>query len=235
LVAAQTQCARAKALVFSLDDASDRGEEWKKVGEVCDGPYEANGTSEDPKFFDVVTRFAAQIPGEPKSDGRQLNEFRQQCRTDIWTYSPDDTTRIDYLALKRILYRVIEEQEARIYTGIPDVTLSSLNLSSSFQIVLEATAGTSHFFRIVPLLAPPTTDIKADHTHTLKITLNGKKNKGDKSLSKKLYESCRERVTANALPSGGEPADFCGTEPGQLLEAIVQALEKGGSSTPAGQ
>jgi hypothetical protein len=108
-------------------------------------------------------------------------------------------------------------------------------------VVLEASAGTTHLFRIVPVLVPPNTDLKADHTHQLKVTLNGKKQKGDKQLSGKLADSCRERVSdKDGKPSvaglgrdANQPTDFCGTEAGRLLESIVQALEKGSSS--AGQ
>ncbi len=240
IAAAQSSCAKAMVLVFAPEDgqALNVAKDLQQVNAVCKRPAKeelADGSTV-PTLLDVAARFAAGIP-EKQKPGHQRNEFRQQCRVDLWSYHPDASTRIDYLALKKILNRVIEEQEARVYAGIPDVTLSSLNLTSSFQITLEASAGTTHFFRIVPLLAPPTTDIKFDHTHMLKITLNGKKNKGDKGLSKKLYDSCRERVVANSGRSVGgadEPVDFCASEAGQLLEAIVQAVEKGGSS-PAGQ
>jgi hypothetical protein len=101
---------------------------------------------------------------------------------------------------------------------------------------MEAQAGTS-FFKIIPVIAPPNTEIKLDHSHTLKITLNGKKGKGDKLNPKRLADSCRERVgdqAYNAASDGAKTtavraAHFCDTAPGQLLESIIQAQEKSGS------
>ena len=76
-----------------------------------------------------------------------------------------------------MLDNVVEKQDAAVHRGVPDATLSSLTLKSEFEIVMEAQAGTQHFFRILPVLIPPNTEFKIDHTHTLKISLNGKKTK----------------------------------------------------------
>jgi hypothetical protein len=226
----------------------------------------ANGIADGPEKVEMacdvyknrLKRIAAELEdGKDEKDDKpqpQLaNEFEAKCHVDTWSFHTDSTTRIDFLALKGLLTNVVEVQEKTVYRGVPDLTLSQLVLTSSFNIVLEASAGTRHFFRIVPLLAPPTTDIRADHTHSLKVTLSGKKNKGDKQLAKKLVDSCRERVKHKAqsepssadAPKGQKRAaqpepptqnpDFCNTEPGQLLEAMVQALEKGGASGSAGQ
>jgi hypothetical protein len=167
----------------------------------------------------------------------QVNDFYDRCDADTWSYQPDDKTTIDYLALKKLLNNVIERQESQIYRGVPDLTLNTLALTSSFELTLEASAGTQHFFRIVPVLVPPIADIKPDHTHQLKITLTGRKQKGDNQLSKKLAQSCKDRVKPSATAPTGSSADkartkeFCETEPGLLLESIIQAI---GSSSSGG-
>ena len=139
-----------------------------------------------------------------------------------------------------MLHNVVEKQDDAIYRGVPDIALSALTMTSAFQITMEAQAGTKHFFRIVPVLVPPNTEVKLDHTHTLKITLNGKKGKADKQNSKRLAESCRERVpyVRDVNDSDGPTGpnahdDLCNTQQGQLLEALIQAQERGGGGAPA--
>lgn len=215
-------CEKAANLAKYLPDPALQREYTKKVQDVCD------------RLVATQRRIAAQLPEEKPTPSRpQANEFMERCNIRTWSFDANDTTRIDFLALKRMLHNVVEYQERDVYRGIPDITLNSLILSSAFQLVLDASAGTKYFLRIVPVLVPPTLDLKADHTHTLKITVNGKKNKGDKQLPKRLYDSCRERV---APQDGGtsQVPEICATEIGQLLESIVQAVEKNagsGSST----
>jgi hypothetical protein len=195
--------------------------------------------------YDAYSSFIASLGTELVSD--QVNEFEQRCHVDTWTFHLDDSTRIDYLALKALLNKVVEEQENAVYHGIPDLTMSQLVLTSSFELTLEVSAGTSHFFRIVPLLAPPNTDLKADHTHLLKITLNGKKQKGDPQLSKNLAQSCHQRLddksekagngaasaTTRASRAGGgstKAGAICDTDAGKLLESMIEALQNGSGS-----
>ena len=164
-------------------------------------------------------------------DRKQTNEFQSACRVDSWTYTVDDTRRIDFLALKRLLNNVVDEQDKAMHRGIPDVSLDKLNLTSSFQLVMETSAATVHIFRFFPVLVPPTGSLKADHTHQLKITLNGRKQKADKGNSKKLIESCRQRLAANSAAEESETESFCESAQGQMLESIVQGLDKASTST----
>lgn len=187
-------------------------------------------------------RLAAQLRrkgiDESEASGKKAleNKFYEKCNADTSTFAPDNTTRIDFLGLKKLLHNIVEDQDKAIYKGIPAISLSAINLTSAFQLTMEAQAGTS-FFKIIPVIAPPNTEIKLDHSHTLKITLNGKKGKGDKLNPKRLADSCRERVgdqAYNAASDGAKTtavraAHFCDTAPGQLLESIIQAQEKSGS------
>jgi hypothetical protein len=95
-------------------------------------------------------------------------------------------------------------------------------------------------------LSAPNGQFKADHTHKLKIQLNGVKRKGDPEYSKKLVRSCQNRVQRQlrdasvlAKPiAGGNPpipADQrCDSLTGIMLEAVIETLETGGGSAGAG-
>jgi hypothetical protein len=115
-----------------------------------------------------LRRLAAQLPWVEhketvKPDKKQLlNEFYEKCHADTSTFTVDNTTRIEFLGVKNLLHNIVGDQDKAIHKGIPDVTLSALNLTSNFQIAMEAQAGTSHFFRIVPVLVPPNTEVKLD-------------------------------------------------------------------------
>src|SRR5262249_25561843 len=108
----------------------------------------------------------------------------------------DDQTEIDYLGLKNLLTNLVEVQadENHIYGGIPELSLDTLNLSTSFQIVVDPTAGMAHIFYFFPLLVPPTAELKLDHTHTLKVTLRGPKQKANAGNSQNLADSCKKRL-----------------------------------------
>ena len=163
----------------------------------------------------------------------QTQEFAKRCRTDLWQFEVEAKTRVDFMGLKRMLDNVVERQEERVYRGIPDVTLDQLVLTSSFNFVLDTSAGTYHIFRFLPVLVPPTVGVKKEHTHSLKITLKGKKTKnkggGDESGSKRLIASCQQRVSVGKSEDQTGNLDFCTTEQGQLLEGILQALDKSNS------
>jgi hypothetical protein len=167
----------------------------------------------------------------------QSQDFGKRCRTDLWQFEVEAKTRVDFMGLKRMLDNVVERQEERVYRGIPDVTLDQLVLTSSFNFVLDASAGTYHIFRFLPVLVPPTVGLKKEHTHTLKITLKGKKTKnkgsGDESGSKRLIASCQQRVSVGKAEDQRGNLDFCTTEQGQLLEGILQALDKSNSGGAA--
>jgi hypothetical protein len=81
--------------------------------------------------------------------------------------------KVDFLALKRFIENFVTEQEQRVYKGQPEVSLDSLVLTSEFQIIFDATAGTQHLLRILPVLQPPVLGLAPDHTHSLKLTFAG--------------------------------------------------------------
>ena len=171
----------------------------------------------------------------PKTKPKQVQEFSERCNVRAWTYRVDSNTQIDFMGLKRVLENAVERQDV-VYRGIPDVTLSQLILTSAFELVLDASAGTQGFLRFFPVLVPPTVNLHKDHTHTLKITFNGKKQKGDTAVAAKLSASCKQRVkeqTASvAFIESSANGAFCDTQQGQLLEGILEAVEKSSTSTP---
>ena len=143
----------------------------------------------------VVTR-SPQAQAALSKEGGDLKWFESYCSA-----APGEGhENVDYLALKRLLHTVVEEQNETLYRGSPPVTMDSLVLTSKFQITLEATAGTHGIFRILPLLAAPNMELKADHVHTLKITLAGGKKKGDPNVKYQL--SCEERLQKKTPPGG---------------------------------
>jgi len=141
------------------------------------------------------------------------------CAAGGTTITLDDQREIDYLALKKMLHNVVRKQNDAIYRGRPDVTLDTLNLTTKFQLTLEFQAGTKGIFRIVPLLSPPNMEAKFDHAHTLKITLNGLKRKGDPNLQQRLIQNCYDRMQ-NSIDR-----HECSTTQSQLLESIIEAVE----------
>ena len=205
-------CAEAKSLAGQMSDVGRKQGFLDKIETACE------------IFENRISRIAAELPDEGSKKQEVANDYLAKCRPDMSTVYLDGDTRIDFLALKRMLDNVVERQEQALHRGVPNMTLSSVNLSSAFQITMEAQAGTQHFFRIVPVLVPPNTDLKIDHTHTLKVSLNGKKNK-DAQSTKRLVESCRERVSRPVNGRPDEP-DVCASEYGQLLEGVIQALER---------
>ncbi|HWE16974.1 MAG TPA: hypothetical protein VG758_07315 [Hyphomicrobiaceae bacterium] len=173
---------------------------------------------------DKLARLAIHLSPDKsdKKKSKQANEFYSKCDADTSTFGIDNTTRIDFLGLKKLLHNVVEKQDEAIYRGVPDITLSALNLSSVFQLTMEAQAGT-HFFKIIPVLAPPNTEIKLDHTHTLKITLNGKKGKGDKQNPKRLADSCKERIGPGEGAQETELVKFAKLAVGAAIAAAKKA------------
>jgi hypothetical protein len=159
------------------------------------------------------------------------NQFLQGCGDGRYI-SEDDATEIDYLALKDLLLNLVNQQNDAVHlTGGPDVTLDALNLTTSFQIIVDTSAATRHIFRIFPLAIPPVMGVKPDHTHQLKITLQGPKKKGDPQNAQRLAKSCAERIARNIVNQGSTSdsvydTTFCSSAEGILLESIVDALEQ---------
>jgi hypothetical protein len=169
----------------------------------------------------------------------ETNHFAQGCGITASIAEVDSTTRIDYLGLKNILNNIVEEQnrEDRIYSGIPEVSLDSLVLTSAFQVVLDTSAGMSHLFHFIPIVIPPVAQLKVDHTHTLKITLRGPKNKKDPGAAKKLADSCRQRIADNSRSTGSdaEATAVCDTAQGKLIESLIQAVQQINSGSGSSQ
>ena len=147
------------------------------------------------------------------------NDFDIACNPSASTLTFGNGNGIDYLGLKNILVKLIEEQSHQMYSGIPDITLDSLVLTVSFEIVIDMTTGAATIFRMFPVIVPATVDFKPDHIHTLKVTLHGVKNKTPVN-AKNLYESCRKRLGTKTL---NPKEDVCSTQIGQLLESIANS------------
>ena len=164
-------------------------------------------------------------PEEAPDPGlRAEDTFPGRCIADHYGYRIDKEAHIDYLALKKMLHNVVNQQNADLHRDGPPLTLDSLTLSTTFQMTLELQAGTNHIFRIVPLLSAPNTEFKGDHSHTLKIQLRGVKKKGDPNYSRKLEAACKQRLQDNGAAS--ELAK-CKSLEGLFLEAITESLESG--------
>ena len=137
----------------------------------------------------------------------------------------DATTEIDYLKLKEVLHNVVARQNEQVsYNGGPEVALDTLNLTSSFEIVLDISAGTS-IFRLFPVVLPPQIGVKPDHTHTLKIALHGAKKKGDAQSGQHLVAACQQRLQLKQGEGG-----ICERAEVRLLEAMIEANEQSKSS-----
>jgi hypothetical protein len=135
---------------------------------------------------------------------------------------------IDYLGLKNMLNNFMKDQE-RMYRGLPEITLENLILTSQFVITIDMSAGMANpVFRLFPVLAPPTAQFKTDHTHVLKVTFRGNKQKKNPAKQKNLVESCRDRFNSQLEPD----RDLCNTQFGVLLEQLIQNSQ---SSTGASQ
>jgi hypothetical protein len=165
----------------------------------------------------------------PEQQNDQSSLFEQYCGVGKHVLPLDGNSRIDYLGIKDLLTNLVARQDDALYHGTPAITLDTLTLTSQFEVIAEAQAGTLHFFRIVPLLVPPNTEFKLDHTHFLKVELHGAKAKGDPSYSDKLISSCKARIQRDTHAGR---VDDCATVPAMLLETIAEKLE---SQTAASQ
>jgi hypothetical protein len=153
-------------------------------------------------------------------------------------FEASDKTEVDYLALKKMLLKIVDDQnQAMTYGGNPELSLDSVVLTSAFQIVLDTSAATKHIFRIFPLVAPPQMGVKPDHTHTLKVTFQGAKKKSSPNSGRDLEVSCLERLQPGLAKGDTDPGDiqkFCSSAPGRLLEQIAASLESGSRSSSGG-
>jgi hypothetical protein len=162
-----------------------------------------------------VPQYTAQALRALQEEGEApgaVPKFKQEC----------SRHKIDYLALEKLIHDFVARQEAAVFSGGngPDVALDELVLTTSFQIMLDASAGTEHVFRIVPLVGPPTLTLSADHTHQLKLTFRGVKNRGNPRVAASLLRRCLTRL---AGVRGSRRV--CERPEALLLESIVDAVE----------
>jgi hypothetical protein len=68
-------------------------------------------------------------------DGFYTNEYASACGLEESRVKFDNNTQVDYLGLKNVLNNLVEEQGNLLYHGIPNVTLDTLTLTVSFQII----------------------------------------------------------------------------------------------------
>ena len=147
-------------------------------------------------------------------------EFKSQC----------GLLKVDFLALKRYITRIVDEQDQRIHKGVPNISLENFVLTSEFQISLDASAGTKNILRILPVLAAPTLGLVSDHTHSLKITFNGAKSRALITNTFSLKQKCIERVTGAGVNLTQDPEVFCSSPQAIQLESLIDAVEsKGGT------
>lgn len=164
------------------------------------------------------------IPDRVIAVRQESTLFQQYCGADNESIRLNEDTEVDYLALKRMLINVVRRQNEALYRGAPAMTLSTLNLTSKFQLIIDVQAGTRGIFRIVPLIVPPNTEVKSDHSHTLKLAFNGPKKKGDPHYNAKVIQNCLDRLQASS------DSQVCRTGGGQLLESLIETVESNGGT-----
>lgn len=179
------------------------------------------------KIPGLVPFTSAPTKGVPKPPGSYQNHFYEACGLQHARMTFDDGIEIDYLGLKNVLNKLIEEQASKLYRGIPDITMDTLVLTVSFEIIIDATTGALTIFRLFPTIVPATVDFHPDHLHTLKLTLHGRKNKTPVN-ARNLTESCRQRLSSEGADKS---LDICQTQIGQLLESIANSASNSSSSS----
>lgn len=145
----------------------------------------------------------------------------------------DKTTFVDYLGIKKLLNKLLDDVERDIYTGTPELALDQLTLTSQFQLTLEASAGTYHILRIVPVVVPPTVKLSPDRTHQLKITLKG----GQQSIYKDINSDLENLCYKNLGAKNGDPrvpdiaAEYCKNPQAKHLQYLIEKLDSQKTTT----
>ena len=145
----------------------------------------------------------------------------------------DKTTYVDYLGIKMLLNKLLDDVERDIYTGTPELALDQLTLTSQFQLTLEASAGTYHILRIVPIVVPPTVRLAPDRTHQLKITLKGSQQSVYKDINNDLENLCYKNLGAK----NGDPrlpdiaAEYCKNPQAKHLQYLIEKIDSQKSTT----
>ena len=202
---------------YSYRDRSDEEKEREKRRKKAEAP------AKTPAHNDYLTRREFNLV---KKEFLPREQFRRGCG-DNGVMPIDDTRGVDYLALKKMLHNIVEQQNDDVtFRGNPDVALDQLALTSAFQISLDVSASTYNIFRFFPLINPPSMGVKPDHTHTLKITLRGAKKRGDAGNRARLFTSCAQR-----LQNTPKSLEFCNSPKGLLLESIAQSVEQKGAGS----
>lgn len=159
---------------------------------------------------------------ETNSPQTIVDEYNQVCVVE----GDGSEDRVDYLAIKQLLIKLVEEQGNNIYEGAPEYSLNTLTLTTSFQLAVDASMGTLHLLRIVPVLVPPTAKFNPDHTHTLKITLKGGYKKNLPTSWADVELSCRQRLGRSARDT------FCRTPQAQQRELLIEELQNSRAVAP---
>lgn len=168
---------------------------------------------------------ASPIPQSVPAD--TIDEFSKVCADD------DGITQnqVDYLAIKKLLIKTVEEQANDIYVGGPEISMNSLTLTTSIQLQATASMGTTQLLRIVPVVVPPTLSFNPDHTHQLKITLQGMKKKSLPSAQDDTIAACLARLHIEAGDNDG--INYCRSARGKQLELLIEETQtKNATSTP---
>lgn len=170
-----------------------------------------------PDNTEILAQYTSQALEALRADYK--NEYLEKC----------SARKMDFLGLKNYLTKIVDEREKEIYAGPPEVTLDNLALTTGFQITVDATAGTQHLLRIVPVFQPPVLSLSPDHTHTLKLTFAGVKSRGLSRSAASLKQKCitRLQIIADAQKQCEEPSML-------LLESIIDAIESNKGSVSGG-
>jgi hypothetical protein len=161
-----------------------------------------------------------------------VGEYKEAC----------GSLKVDFLGLSEYINKIIHDEEGKVFKkGGQEIALDKLTLTSQFQIAFDATAGTQHLLRIVPVLQPPVLGLTPDHTHSLKLTFAGKKGRDFKGNAPSLVQRCRDRFMGQieALSPEERPARrseverVCTNPQTVLIESLIEAVEnsKGGAAS----
>lgn len=176
-------------------------------------------------------------PPPPRSKAEPLYEqFESDCMKNgsyilakPFKEDDDETTYVDYLGIKRLLNKLVDDVERDVYSGSPETTLSQLVLKTEFQLTLEAGAGFNHILRIVPVITPPTFKLTPDNTHTLEITLVGLKEAGQRKIGEDLEQLCRRNIGATQTDAEEKvKTEYCRSPLARQLQALISAQSKAG-------
>ena len=187
------------------------------------------------KSNDAKYNFAA--TGLPGRSLEGADEFTVDVngRVQAATNEQDNECRVkgamDYLALKELIKAIVERQEDAVYNGAPHLAMDTLTITTAFQIIVDASAGTQHIFRFFPLVVPPTVGYKPDHTHTLKLILHGRKAAGLPKAAPALQTKCIERL--GTAVSVRQAIDYCSRPESLVLESVAQSVEKSAGNAGA--